>query len=167
MKFKTSENTCKKSLSLISPLFTTSWIYLGPRFWIPTKVSKASLEGSSVPISIWLGVILSSNFFLPSYSPAQCHGLPAGEFRQECSCPWSSLLSTNSRYPWLSQSWRGQPASSPHRAPFHLNSEPLTARHASISCCITAASGFYPRSSSVGDGVSKEQIPKSEMHVLS
>ena len=65
MKFKTSENTCKKLLSLISSHFITPWIYLGPRFWIPTKVYKASLQGSLVPISIWLGLILSSTFFLP------------------------------------------------------------------------------------------------------
>ena len=113
MKFKTSENTYKKSLCLISSHFIPPWIYLGPRFWIRSKVFKASLQESSVPISIWLGLILSSTFFSPFCSPAQCHGLPAREFCQEGCCPCCSLLSTTSRLPCPSQSWRSQPASSP------------------------------------------------------
>ena len=100
MKFKTSENTCKKLLSVISSHLITPWIYLEPRFWIPTKVYKASLQRSLVPTSIWLGLILSSIFVSPFYSPAQCHGLPAREFCQECSCPCSSLLSTSGFSLW-------------------------------------------------------------------
>ena len=34
---KTSRNTCKKALNLVSPLSTTSWNFWGPGFWIPTK----------------------------------------------------------------------------------------------------------------------------------
>ena len=37
MKFKTSGNTCKKALNLVSPLSVTSQNFWGPGFWISTK----------------------------------------------------------------------------------------------------------------------------------
>ena len=37
MKFKTSCNTCKTALKLVSPLSITSWNFWEPGFWIPTK----------------------------------------------------------------------------------------------------------------------------------